>query len=331
MRLKTFVAWLLLSTLLLSCNRSIGTNTVITTPAVNTLIAAGTKPAPLEGQDPVPTTLEGTSPAPAATEISQPPAPQVTSIPLNKDALYAVIQLGEMDLLNVRVEPGLSSHVQFTLPPQQRDLKPTGREQLVDDVTWVEVELTEGDSGWVSAEFLTEQVESSVFCQDPQVDALIARLITSVNERDGEALAQMVSPVHGLSLYHNVWNPPITFNQPEGLQRLYTSTDEYDWGIQEGSGLPLKGTFKDLVYPKLQDVLAYSHTAHCNVLEPNVSVGGTSGLVLWPAEFTNLNFVALYRAAPASQELNWRTWVVGIEYVNGIPYLAVLLQFYWEI
>lgn len=331
MRFKNALIFVLLSTLLLSCNRAVGTNAVVITPAVNTLIAAGTKPAPLEEQISSLPTLEETSVSLATTEIAQSPLPNVTSVPLNKDSLYAVIQLGEMDLLNVRVEPGLSSHVLFTLPSQQRDLKPTGQEQVVDEVTWIEIELPDGATGWVSAQFLTEQVESSTFCQDAQVEALLERLIISVKERDGEALAAMVSPVRGLSLYHNVWNPPVSFDRSEVLQNIYISTVNYDWGIQEGSGLPLVGPFKELVYPKLQDVFSYPHTRHCNVLEQNISAGGTSGLVFWPAEYANLNFVAFYRAAPESQELNWRTWVAGIEYINGIPYIAVLIQFYWEI
>ncbi|MCU0485032.1 MAG: SH3 domain-containing protein [Anaerolineales bacterium] len=331
MRLRYLACLILLFTTLAACNRSIGTAPVIVTPAVNTLIAAGTKPAPLEVLPENTPSSQETGAAPAASEVPVSVEPEPTQAPLNKEALYAVIRLGETDLLNVRAEPGLSSHVLFTLPAQQRDLKPTGQEQLVDEASWLEVEISDGSTGWVSSQFLTEQVENSVFCQAPQVNALVERLITSVMERDGDALAEMVSPLNGLMLYHNVWNPPVTINQPEDLRKIFYSTVEYDWGIQEGSGLELKGSFKELVYPKLVDVFSQTHTVHCNVLEQGTSAGGTTGIVAWPVEYSNLNFMALYRAAPASQELNWRTWVVGIEYVNGIPYVAVLMQFYWEI
>ena len=331
MRIKSVAVLVLLSALLLACNRAVGTNPVVITPAVNTLIAAGTKPAPLELQPENTPTVDEMEAALSGTEITETVVPDETHAPLNKEALYAVIQLAETDLLNVRAEPGLFSHVLFTLPPQQRDLKPTGQEQVTDEGSWLEVEMSDGTTGWVSAQFLTEQVEPSIFCQDPQVNALIERLIASVKERDGEALAAMISPMHGLMFYHNVWNPPVSFTQLADLQKIYFNTTEYVWGIQEGSGLELKGSFKELVYPKLLDVLAQSHTIHCNVLEQGISAGGTSGIVAWPVEYHNLNFVALYRAAPASQELNWRTWVVGIEYVNGVPFIAVLMQFYWEI
>lgn len=322
---------LLISMLLFACNRSFGPSTNLTTPAVNTLIAAGTKPAPPEQALPTRFLPEETPSASKPAEDLPVSTPATSQPSVNEAALYAVIQLGEFDLLNVRLEPGLSSHVPFTLPPQQRDLKPTGQIKRVDEVTWVEVELPEGDLGWVSAQFLTEQVEPDLFCQDTRVEALLERLIGSVKERDGDVLAELVSPAHGLTLYHNVWNPPVRFENPEAIPMLYLSTVDYDWGIQEGSGLPLVGPFKELVYPKLQDVLAYSHTRQCNVLEPDVSVGATTGVVYWPVEYANLNFVALYRQAPEGQELNWRTWVVGIEYVDGLPYIAVLVQFYWEI
>jgi hypothetical protein len=331
MRLRYFAALVLFSALLLACNRAVGTNPVVITPAVNTLIAAGTKPAPLEALPENTPTVDEMDASLSGTEIAVTPMPEITHAPLNKEALYSVIQLAETDLLNVRTEPGLSSHVLYTLPPQQRDLKPTGQEQVTAEGSWLEVEMSDGSTGWVSAQFVTEQVESSVFCQDPQVNALIERLIVSVKERDGEALAAMVSPMHGLMLFHNVWNPPVSFTQPEVLQKIFFSTTMYDWGIQEGSGLELKGSFKELVYPKLLDVLSKYHTIHCNVLEQGISAGGSSGIVAWPVEYSSLNFVALYRAAPASQELNWRTWAVGIEYVNGVPYIAVLMQFYWEI
>jgi hypothetical protein len=28
--------------------------------------------------------------------------------------------------------------------------------------------------------------------------------------------------------------------------------------------------------------------------------------------------------------MDWQTWVAGIEYVNGKPYLYALMQFFWE-
>jgi hypothetical protein len=44
-----------------------------------------------------------------------------------------------------------------------------------------------------------------------------------------------------------------------------------------------------------------------------------------------MNYEALYRAAPAGDEMNWRTWVVGFDYVGGVPYIASVVQYAWEI
>jgi hypothetical protein len=29
--------------------------------------------------------------------------------------------------------------------------------------------------------------------------------------------------------------------------------------------------------------------------------------------------------------MDWRTWVLGFEYVDGIPYISYLVQYHWEI
>jgi len=81
--------------------------------------------------------------------------------------------------------------------------------------------------------------------------------------------------------------------------------------------------------PLLRNVTAATPTRHCNQLEAGVSAGNTTAALDWPFEYANLNFMALYRAAVAGQEQDWRTWVVGIEYVNGAPYVTVLVQYRW--
>jgi hypothetical protein len=81
----------------------------------------------------------------------------------------------------------------------------------------------------------------------------------------------------------------------------------------------------------LQDVLNSDYTSHCNILESGTSAGGTTGLLTWSVEYANLNYMALFRAAPAGEEMNWRTWAVGIDYVGGVPYIAVIVQYAWEI
>ena len=59
------------------------------------------------------------------TETLEPPTPTTTAVELA--GLYAVVGLGEGDLLNVRSGPGTSNDVLETLGPGIRNLQPTGK------------------------------------------------------------------------------------------------------------------------------------------------------------------------------------------------------------
>jgi hypothetical protein len=164
------------------------------------------------------------------------------------------------------------------------------------------------------------------------VSNLIESLDQAITNQDGKMLARLISPIHGLTIWHNWWNPEVTYASPDVVEELFISTVDYDWGTEDGSGSPITGPFKDKILPKLQDVFLSDHSSHCNILDTGISAGGTAGMLTWPSEYTNLNYIALFRSAPsADDELNWRTWVVGVEYVDGIPYVVSLVQYYWEI
>jgi len=193
----------------------------------------------------------------------------------------------------------------------------------------VEIVTPTGTTGWVNAHYLTEVVDAAVFCSDPRVTNLINAFVSAVQSQDGAALAQLVSPTHGLTIRHNWWNPEVNLQGQSVLADLFTDTTSHDWGVQDGSGLPIQGPFKDEILPLLQDVFNGSYTQHCNDLA-NGS-GGTAGMVVWPFEYQNINYVALYRAGAPGDELNWRTWAIGVEFVKGQPYIAFLVQYHWEI
>jgi hypothetical protein len=244
---------------------------------------------------------------------------------------YAVVLLGEGDLLNVRAGAGTENAILGTLPPDARDLTFTGNRQGEGSASWVEIRLPDGVAGWVSSGFVTQQVASDQFCQDGRVVSLLDRFVKAINNQEGNELAAIASPTRGMILQLNWWNPPVSFASTEVIKNLFISTTDYEWGVADGSGFVITGPFKDKALPVLGDITTREHTRHCNVLETGISAGGTAGLLTWPVEYQNLNFVALYRAAPADQELDWRTWVIGFEYVNGEPYIAVLVQYHWEI
>jgi hypothetical protein len=263
------------------------------------------------------------------TETLGPPTPTTEAVELA--GLYAVVGLGEGDLLNVRSGPSTSNDVLETLGPGIRNLQPTGKLEESDGITWLEIQRPSSTPGWVSRAFLTEQVEPQAFCEDERIEKLVDDFTGAVKNQDGKALSRLVSPVHGLTIQHNWWNPAVKLDSTEAIQNIFFSTTDFDWGTADGSGEPLVGPFKDMILPKLQDVVGMDYTRHCNVLESGTSAGGTAGTLTWPAEYANLNYEALYRAAPAGDEMNWRTWVIGIDYVGGVPYIASLVQYAWEI
>jgi hypothetical protein len=263
------------------------------------------------------------------TETLAPPNPTTEAVKLA--GLYAVVGLGEEDLLNVRSGPGTSNDVLETLGPGIRNLQPTGKLEEGDGITWLEIQRPSNAPGWVSRAFLTEQVEPQAFCDDERIDKLVDEFSQAIKNQDSEALSRLVSPVQGLTIQHNWWNPAVKLDSNEAIRNIFFSTTDFDWGTTEGSGEPLVGSFKDMILPKLQDVVGSDYTRHCNVLESGTSAGGTAGTLTWPAEYANMNYVALYRAVPAGDEMNWRTWVIGIDYVGGVPYIASIVHYAWEI
>ena len=50
--------------------------------------------------------------------------------------------------------------------------------------------------------------------------------------------------------------------------------------------------------------------------------------VPWP--YPDMRFYNFYK--PASEELlfDFRTWLIGFEYVNGTPYLSAMASIVWE-
>ncbi|MEW6717906.1 MAG: hypothetical protein AB1345_10440 [Chloroflexota bacterium] len=280
--------------------------------------------------EPISSTPTMTIPSPlSVTPTSLVALPPTVSI--GQPERYAVILVKQDDVLNVRRGPGVDNPIVDRLDPLTRDIVQTGRREQMDDSLWVKIHIPSGGTGWVNAFFLTQYIPAEEFCADPRLPALVDRFVAAIKNQDGGALARLISPVHGLTIRHEWWNPEVTVRGEGSLSNLFVSPVSYDWGLQDGSGLPIQGTFAEVVLPKLLNVVTADYTVHCNTLEVGVASGGSAGIVAWPFEYTNVNYVALYRAAPADVEMDWRTWAVGIEYVNGEPFIAFLVQFHWEI
>jgi hypothetical protein len=265
-----------------------------------------------------------------------PTASQVTTDvkPLEGTGLrLAVAFMTPGNLLNVRSGPGATFDVVDTLDADAQDLLTTGQRELNDEILWVEIQRAGGESGWVSSDFVTEQVDSEIFCNDSQVGTVLDKLGLALRNKDGRSLALLVSPLHGLTLHHDFLNPGVTIRDAQVTSVLFNSTTDYDWGVLGDTGEALIGPFKDVILPGIEEVVLQNHTRHCNTLEEGVATGikeeafSPTSVAIWPGEYRKINYVALYQAAPPDDETGWRTLGVGIEYVDGKAYLAVIIPY----
>lgn len=84
------------------------------------------------------------------------------------------------------------------------------------------------------------------------------------------------------------------------------------------------GTFKDVIQPRLAEVLsAPTVQTYCDSLTNVFPLSNP-----WP--YTNIRFYNLYKPASSEAELDFRTWLIGFEYINNQPYLHSLVTIEWE-
>jgi len=254
----------------------------------------------------------------------QAPTPTFTPAPPILQGPFAVVLVQPADQLNVRAGPGPDQPILATLPPNASGLFLTGREQTVQGARWVEVRLPDGRIGWVNAMFLTQEVSLQAFCADPQVSALLDRLESAIRERNGPALAALISPVHGLRIHVSRLSDGVLI-RPDQAAQLFTDETPIHWGVHPASAMEIVGPFRQAVLPDLLDVIDRPHERHCGLLVPPVTYQPA-----WPEAYQAFNFYSLHRPGTPGNELDWRTWVVGVAYENGRPYVAVLMQFFWE-
>jgi hypothetical protein len=164
---------------------------------------------------------------------------------------------------------------------------------------------------------------SSNICNDPQATALIDSLKKAVTTADGQLLASLVSPTNGMDVafFHN--GNVINYDQTHA-KFLFETTYQANWGNEPGSGAEKDGSFHDVVVPELVKIFNEPYTLRCNELK----YGGASYPVTFP--YKKDFYSIYYPGTTANGNMDWHTWVAGIEYVNGKPYLYALRQFFWE-
>jgi hypothetical protein len=238
---------------------------------------------------------------------------------------YAVIQVAPGDVLNIRSAPSATSSIIGTFTAAATNILRTGPSLNDGTDLWVQVQPPAGGTGWVNAAYLTEYVASATFCADTHVNAMLTNLANAVRTSNGEILASSVSPVHGMTVH--LWRNGngVTFDQAHA-PFVFVSTYEHNWGAAPGSGLDTIGAFHVAVLPKWLDVVNASYTLSCDA----VQTGGASYDTSWPVEFAHLNFYSLYKPGPAGNENSWRTLLVGVEFVQGKPYIYSVTQLEWE-
>jgi len=236
---------------------------------------------------------------------------------------YAVFGVKSDDVLNVRAEPTPASKKVYSYAPSVKSIRATGHAIEKDKTPWIEVAF-DGGSGWINRLFVTE-VHPNGGCEDPNLTAAIRAFMRAVDSSDGAALQAVVSPLRGLLVRQAQENPTVTF-APAQVASLFSATAPSQWGTADGSGAPIVGPFKTLLSPSLHKVVGKGSQEACGKL----LMGGSAATNGWPAEYSNLTHVSFHK--PAADGANdWVTWVAGLEYVDGKPYVATLVQYQWEI
>ena len=229
--------------------------------------------------------------------------------------------------LMVRQPAGISGTVVAELPADMRRIGLTGQSTPLGSSIWVEMEVPSGSTGWINLWNLTEDVGSEAFCQDPRVPALVDTFFAALRDQSGEALAQTVSPRRGLVLRHDWWNAEIVIPLSE-VPDLMQRADEIPWGVQRGSGAPIVGSFRERMLPELDALLAGTPQQACNEL-----LSADTGIPAeWPGEYARMNFLSYHLPAlDPGPRFNWRSWALGVEYVDGVPYIAIVVRYQGEL
>ena len=262
-------------------------------------------------------TLPPATPAPIPSTIPttpQPPQPVVA-------ASYRIAYVAEDDVLNIRSGPGIDFDIIGSLPPRATGIRITSRQA---EDSWVEI-AWDNLEGWVNRYYLTEAVDPETFCNAAAAQDVVERFSAALEDRDGAAMGRLVHPQRGLLVRLNWWNNEVHFDQAE-VSSLFTAADKRDWGFEDGSGLPLEGPFEEIVVPLLDTDFAGSPQVHCNQLV----AGASAGLIQLPFEYEAVNYYTVHRPV-TDNELDWGSWVLGIEYWAGQPFLSYLVHYQWEI
>lgn len=161
------------------------------------------------------------------------------------------------------------------------------------------------------------------FCADSQPASLINALKNAMLTSDGGLLSTLVHPSRGMDVRYFRDGNIINYSS-EQAKFLFETTFEADWGNEPGSGLPKKGAFHDVIVPDLVEIFSQPYTLHCNELK----VGGATYIPAFP--YDDDYYSIFFDGTDQYGFLDWRMWVIGMDYADGRPFIVVMTQFFWE-
>lgn len=162
------------------------------------------------------------------------------------------------------------------------------------------------------------------FCADVRGTELIKSFSKAVASKDGALLASLVSPADGMNVRYYRDGKVINYDV-EHAKFVFETTYQADWGLSFGSGEPTIGSFQDVILPTLEQVFTPNSLIVCGQLQ----TGGATYIPEWP--YPEMDYYSVY--FPGSDEfsgLDWQTWAMGMEYLDGKPYIAALARYVWE-
>lgn len=278
---------------------------------------------------PVIPTESAPSPLPTFTQIATPTLAYTPTPVATFDSTVSVVFVSEQQSVAVYSRPDAKAEVIDYLEANQTNLPISGNYQVENGRLWVEIQLPQGGIGWVDTQYVTSAYPADQFCSYPQVQGLTASILDIFYQKNGDRLAEIVSPIHGLRVRTHWSNAEVFWGDRQEISSLFTDSIVYTFGVDKLSQAPLQGTFSEIVYPLLVDVRE-GGIETCNTLEQGLAADWVSGFIQWPFEYANLNYLARFRPAPPEDELNWRMWAFGIEWINQQPYLTVMVHYQWD-
>ncbi len=239
---------------------------------------------------------------------------------------FSVVWVPEGETLKVHNPAGIAGTVIGELAYDRSGIEKTGDTTSLGSSQWVEIRTLDGISGWVNDWNLTESVRTEEYCADDRIPGILSQVIIAMEKRDGQMLADYVNPARGLIVRHDWWNPEVVIAH-EQIPRLFEDRTDRDWGVISGGQFRIEGAFDELIRPIILETVAQVEPV-CDELP----TGTTTRPAIWPGEYVSLNYSAFYRPSPESgNPFSWRTWVFAFEYIDGRPFLTVLVQFHGDI